>query len=108
MLKRHVDIKNVDGITFSGEKLIWTEQRYNAKIDVVYSATFRDIPENLGTVKRFQKKKILMVWAPVPNNGKLPLKFIHKGVKVNAEYYKQEILATHLLPHADKLHPKRI
>ena len=32
-----------------------------------------------------------------------PLKFIDKSLKINAEYYKMEILASNLVPHeADK------
>lgn len=106
LLNRHGS-KSVEKIIFSDEKLFCTEQSYNAKNDVVYSATFEDIPENFRTVKRFQNKNSVMVWAAVSHNGKLPLKFIDKGVKINAEYYKQEVLTTHLLPHANRLYPKK-
>ena len=51
-------------------------------------------------------KNSIIVWAVASHNGKLPLKFIDKGLKINAEHYKQEIFVTDLLPHADRLYPK--
>ena len=89
------------------EKLFCTELCFNAKNYVAYSTTFEGIPENLRTVKRFQNKNSVMIWGEVSNNGKLPLKFIDKGVKINAEFYKQGILATHLLLKVDRLYPKK-
>ena len=41
------------------------------------------------------------------HNEKLRQKFINEGLKIDAEYYKQKVLATHLLLHADRLHPKK-
>lgn len=38
-----------------------------------------------------------MVWGAVCKRGKLPLVFIGKGVKINAEYYKTEVLDNILL-----------
>ena len=67
------------------------EQNYNAKNDDGYSATSCNIPENLQTVMCHQIKNSVMVWAAVLSNGKLPLKFINKEVKIYAKYYKQEM-----------------
>ena len=39
------------------------KKSYNAKNDVIFSATFDDIPEHLQTVKCFQNKNSVMVWA---------------------------------------------
>ena len=100
-----VGAKSVDSRILSN-KTLCRKQSYNAKSDVVYSATFDDIPEILRTVKCFQNENSIMVWAAVSHNEKLSLKFMHKGLQINAEYYKQEILAAHLLPNADRLYPK--
>ena len=37
--------------------------------------------------------------------GKLPLDFIEKGVKIDAQYYRSEILEKNLLPAANVLYP---
>ena len=86
------------------QKQHFTEQSYNAK-NYVCLKTFGDILENLRTVKRFQNKNSVMVSSAISLNGKLPLKFIHKGLKINVECYKLEVLATQLLLHDDRLYP---
>ena len=48
-----------------------------------------------------------MIRGAMSNNWKLSLKFIDKEVKINAEFYKQDIMATHLLPYTDRLYPKK-
>ena len=63
--------------------------------------------KNLRTFNCFQNKISVMVWFAMSCNGKLPLKFIDKRLKISAEYYKQKILATHLFPYVDKLYPKK-
>ena len=45
-----------------------------------------------------------MVWGVISKKGKLPLLFIDKGVKVNQEYYLNNVLIHHLLPFAKKLY----
>ena len=78
---------------------------YNIKNNDVHSATFDVIAENLRTFKRFQTKNSVMdcsatQWKIVPE-------IYQKGLKTNGEYYRQEILATHLLPRAERLYPKK-
>jgi hypothetical protein len=43
-----------------------------------------------------------MVWAAISRKGRLPLVFMDRGVKINAEYYKTEVLQRILLPEAKK------
>lgn len=77
-------------LLFSHEKLFRTEQRYNTENNIVYSAIFENTLETIRTIKCFQKKKkYVKVCAAVSKKGKLPLKFIDKGLKANAEYFKQ-------------------
>jgi hypothetical protein len=39
-----------------------------------------------------------MVWGAISRKGRLPLVFIDRGVKINAEYYKTDVLERILLP----------
>lgn len=104
LLKRHGP-KKVQKIIFSDEKLFCTEQSYNSKNDVVYSVAFEDIPAEKRTVQRFQNKNSVMVWGAISENGKLPLVFIDKGVKINGQFYQNEVILKHLVPEAAKLYP---
>jgi hypothetical protein len=45
-----------------------------------------------------------MVWGTISRKGRLPLLFIDRGVKINAEYYKTEILERIFLPEAQKVY----
>lgn len=104
LLKRH-GVRKVKKIIFSDEKLFLTEQCHNAKNDVVYSLSFEDIPEEQRTVKRFQNKSSVKVLGAISENGKLPLLFIDKGIKINGDFYRQEVILNHLVPEAKKLYP---
>jgi hypothetical protein len=84
--------KSVENIIFSDEKLFVIEQHLNAQNDVVYAASFDDIPEHVRTVQRFQKSSSIMVWGALSKKGKFPLIFVDKGVKINAKFYEREIL----------------
>jgi hypothetical protein len=46
-----------------------------------------------------------MVWGAISRKGRLPQVFIEgQGAKINAEYYKTEVLERILLPEAQKLY----
>lgn len=45
-----------------------------------------------------------MVWGTLSKKGKLPLYFVEKRVKINADYYIEHVLKNHLLPHAKALY----
>ena len=81
-------------------------QYHNAQNVHVYGLSFEDILEHLRTVQKFQSASAVMVWAAISYNGKLPLVFIDRGVKINAEYYQREVLEAHLKPEASQLHLK--
>ena len=44
-----------------------------------------------------------MVFGTLFKEGKLPLKFIDRGVKINQQLYLNGILKCHVKPHADRL-----
>jgi hypothetical protein len=45
-----------------------------------------------------------MVWGAISRKRRLRLVFIDRGVKINTEYYKTEVLERILLPEAQKLY----
>lgn len=69
----------------SDEKLLSPVQIYSAKRYVIYFAKFDDVPKNLQYVKRFQKKKYVILWTAVSNDRKLALKFTYKRIKIIAK-----------------------
>ena len=53
-------------------------------------------------VTRTQTPAMVMVWAAITGNGRPPLVFINRGVKINAEYYRENMLEGALTPWACK------
>jgi transposase len=106
LLKRR-GAKSVEKIIFSDEKMWTLQESYNAQNDRIYSVSIQDIPQNVRTVQRYQNTSAVMVWGAVSHNGKLPLIFIEKGVKINSRYYQKEILDGHLKDEALRLYPNR-
>lgn len=47
--------------------------------------TLEDMPENFQIAKHLQRKNSIMVCTAVSENGKLPLKYINKKVKIRCE-----------------------
>ena len=99
ILKRHAGCN----IVFSDEKFFLLQKNHNSQNDRVYAANMADIPKDKRAVERFQNVSSVMVWGAVSSKGKLPLLFIEKGVKINAQYYLDNVLVNHLLPHASTL-----
>lgn len=88
-----------DEFVFSDEKLFVLEQPHNAQNDRLWAARIEDIPEYEKNVPRFQSSPSVMVWGALCKRGKLPLVFIDKGVKINAAYYKSEVLEKNVAPN---------
>ncbi|CAF3594855.1 unnamed protein product [Rotaria socialis] len=78
--------------------------KYNRQNNQIYALSIEDIPENIRTVQRFQHSGSTMVWGAVSYNGKIPLKFIEQGVKINAKHYQNEILRSTLMPNISTLY----
>lgn len=98
-------VRKVRKTIFSDEKLFVMRQSYNAQNDRIYALSVEDIPRHVRTVPRYQNASSAMVWGAVSYQGKLRLKFIDPGVKINSSYYQHEILEAHLLPEASRLYP---
>ena len=81
-----------DEIIFSDEKLFVLEQTFNVQNDRLWSVDIQSIPSEKKNVPRFQNASAVMVWAAISKRGKFPLIFIERGVKINANYYLEEIL----------------
>jgi hypothetical protein len=79
------------------------EQQVNVQNDRVWSVSLSDIPQQKLTVPRYQNASAVMVWGAISKKGRLSLVFIDRGVKINAEYYKTEVLERILLTEAQKL-----
>lgn len=93
-----------DEIIFSDEKMFVLQDTHNQQNDRVYGTALKNIPCDKLAVQRFQNHSAVMVWGAICPRGKLPLLFIERGVKINKEYYIQNVLENHLLPHAMELY----
>lgn len=104
LLNRYADI-DVKNIIFSDEKLFVLEEAFIAQNDRLYSTNISDIPTKKRDIPRFQNRTTVMVWGALSYNGVLPLIFVDKGVKINQQFYKTEILEK-MLPECHKLYPE--
>jgi inhibitor of nuclear factor kappa-B kinase subunit alpha len=93
----------VNSIIFSDEKIFTVEEKLNKQNDRIYAASIEDIPEEMRTVPRFQSPSSFMVWAAVSAQGKFPLVFVERGVKVNGNYYQREILQKIVKPAGKRI-----
>lgn len=94
ILSRHAGQEFV----FSDEKLFVLQQPHNAQNDRLWAPTLASIPPSQINIPRFQSAASVMVWGAVSRRGKLPLVFIEKNVKINAAYYKTEVLEKVVAP----------
>ena len=85
-------------LIFSNEKLFTVEAAFNHKNDRVLSKSLQDIPSGLKKVRKTQKSTPVMVWAAASSEGKSPLIFVPKGVKINKKVYIDKILKNGLMP----------
>lgn len=93
-----------DDIIFSDEKMFILQDPHNQQNDRVYGTSLKDIPIDKLAVQRFQNHSAVMVWGAFSKSGKIPLLFIERGVKINQDYYIDEVLKGHLLKHASAMY----
>lgn len=102
-LLRRSEKNRVNSIVFSDEKIFTVEEKLNKQNDRIYAASVEDIPEEMRTVPHFQSPSSFMVWAAVSAQGKFPLVFVKRGVKVNGNYYQREILQKIVKPAGKRI-----
>ena len=56
----------------------------------------------LRLATRTQASAMVMVWATITADGRNPLVFIDRGIKINAEYYRENKLEGALKPRKGK------
>jgi transposase len=100
LLKRH----GGPDIIFSDEKMFTLERPLNRQNDRVYGATLSDIPRRYLCIPRYQNASAVMVFGAFSKKGKISLKFIDRGVKINKEYYKRHVLQELVIPEANKMY----
>ena len=83
---------------FSDEQLFVLQQPHNVQNDRLWAPTLGSILPSHINIPRFQSAASVMVWGAVFRYGKLPLVFIEKNVKINAAYYKTEVLEKVVAP----------
>ena len=101
LLRLH-EIGQLPNLVFSDEKpfqikLLVNKQNYRVYLP---KRTAENLHLRLAT--RTQAPAMVMVWAAVTADGRPQLVFMDRGVKINAEYYRKNILKTVLKPWADK------
>ena len=69
----------------------------------VYGVSLQEIPRNVRAIPHYQNASGVMVFSAFSKEGKLPLKLIDRGVKINQQLYLNDILKSHVKPHADRM-----
>lgn len=95
VLKQRAAGQRWERILFSDEKLFTIEQAHNLQNDRIWTSK---PTSNFKTVERRQNPESVMVWGGICASGKTPLIFVDKGVKINQELYRRDILESVLLP----------
>lgn len=86
-------------IVFSDEKWFSVEEKFNKQNHRVIAKNIEEANKKGRIVKKQAHPKSTMVWAAITSDGKSPLVFIEKGVKVRGQNYR-EMLKKHLKPWA--------
>ena len=82
---------------FYDEKPFPIDQFVNKQNDRVY------LPKRSAAIGHLNLSAAdVMLWAAVTADGRSPLAFIDRGVKINYEYCRENVLKTVLKPWADK------
>lgn len=106
-LLRLAESGRLPNLVFSDEKPFVIEQFVNKQNDRVYLPERSAENLHLRLATRNQAPAMVMVWAAISAEGRSPLVFIDRGVKINAEYYRENVLEAALKPWASKQYGRR-
>lgn len=95
LLKQRAVTENWKNVLFTDEKIFSIEQAHNPQNDRIYSCSR---PGPSAVIPHRQKAKSVMVWGGICSTGKTPLVFVEKGVKMNQDMYRRDILESVVLP----------
>lgn len=84
-------------ILFTDEKVFTLEEKFNKQNVRILSPNVSAAQRLVGTSSH---PASVMVWAGITASGKTPLVFVDKGVKINQENYREEILKAVVEPWA--------
>ena len=91
-LLRLAEIGELPNLVFFDEKPFVIQQFVNKKNDRVYLPKRSAENVHLRLATRTQAPAMVTVWAAITADGRSPLVFIDWGVKINAEYYRENFL----------------
>ena len=97
-----IQSSELPNLVFSYEKPFVIQQFVNKQNDRVYLPKSSADNLHLRLATRTQAPVTGMVRAAITADGRSPLVFIDRGVKINAEYYRENILEGALKPWARK------
>ncbi|XGW24168.1 hypothetical protein V3C99_005958 [Haemonchus contortus] len=90
--------ENLGRILFTGEKIFTVEPFRNPQKQRILLP--KGWPREV-MVERSRFPRSVMVWAGISSLGKTKLVFVEKGVKINAEIYRKQILEDAAIPWAE-------
>lgn len=94
-LKLRAEPNSWQNILFTDEKIFTVEQYHNHQNDRVWASS---APGPSAIIEHRQAPQSVMVWAGICSSGKTPLIFVDRGVKMNQEIYRRDILEKVVLP----------
>ena len=93
-----VESGELSNLVFSDEKTFVFQQFVNKQNYHVYLQKRSAEIVHLQLSTRIQAPTMVMVWAAITADGRSPLILIDRGIRINAEYYRENILEGVLKP----------
>ena len=99
LLQRFPSDRSVKRIWFTDEKIFTVSPPLNKQNDRVYSPAAKksEVPPQQILFQRSHFSKSLMVSVAISKMGKSHIVFVEPGVKINSDYYCQEVLTNGIL-----------
>lgn len=89
-------------VLWSDEASFSIEQKFNKQNDRILSRNVCDANSKSRIVQKSAHAKSWLVWGGITFDGRTPLVFVKPGVKINQQFYQEEILEKILKPWAKK------